>query len=507
MRQYLLLLLISLFFITCKKDENNGVMKNINGVVQKGPFTAGSTVVLNELDGNLNQTGRSFTTTISDNAGNFSFTGIELISDFVQLAVEGFYFNEVTGRISESRINLFAVTNVANRSSVNVNVLTHLSKARIENLVREGNLGFEAARTQSLNEILESFSISNQNLTPEDLNLLGNDTGANILIAISSILLNNKSDGEFVEFLANYSNDLANNGDIDTESITSRIRDDQRGLHLIDHLFPNSTSTIERIRQNIINRYRALGITVVVGDFGSFIYNSGQIAAQEYSFNTTSNINKADSLYYSNPIIIKLDDTVIANSLTGNSTYYVFKFNGTITQNQNYQRLISANGILQNIDEPLFFPGIDNGVLISEQRLVLRNGLSVAFFTQNDSPVISQSVIDRFNSNFVCTECNQISTHILTKNGEIVDLPNVFREGDTIRLLVNPYLNRFFFNNDGSVITDIISRVSQYNPFSISGNDIIPDGVFAQARTITTGIYIDGRLVEFTLNTNAGIGL
>ena len=68
--------------------------KEISGYVQKGPFQIGSTVTVFELDAKLTQTGKTYTAIISDNSGKWLLENVSLISPYVLLKADGFYFNE-----------------------------------------------------------------------------------------------------------------------------------------------------------------------------------------------------------------------------------------------------------------------------------------------------------------------------------------------------------------------------------------------------------------------------
>ena len=43
----------------------------------------------------------------------------------------GFYFNEISNSLSEAQLTLFALSNLSGKTSLNVNILTHLEKNRI----------------------------------------------------------------------------------------------------------------------------------------------------------------------------------------------------------------------------------------------------------------------------------------------------------------------------------------------------------------------------------------
>ena len=87
---------------TEQQEVESPILKKagFSGYVQKGPFSNGSSVTIAELDKNLNQTGKTYFTTISDNLGSFEKKNIALVSNFVTLKADGYYFNEVSGKTS-----------------------------------------------------------------------------------------------------------------------------------------------------------------------------------------------------------------------------------------------------------------------------------------------------------------------------------------------------------------------------------------------------------------------
>src|SRR5665647_224176 len=120
-----LLLGLSLLLVSCETLVNKPVeplKKEIfSGYVQKGPFINGSSVTISELDATLNQTGRSYSTTVADNSGSFEQKKIELVSNYVQLKADGYYFNEVTGESSTGQLTMYALADVSVVNSANVN--------------------------------------------------------------------------------------------------------------------------------------------------------------------------------------------------------------------------------------------------------------------------------------------------------------------------------------------------------------------------------------------------
>jgi len=102
----------------------------IAGYVQKGPFVLGSEITVRELDDRFVPTGRTFTGRIEDSTGRFTIRGT-LTYPFVELSANGFYFNEVTGSLSAAQINLLALADLRDSTTVNVNLLTHLENVRV----------------------------------------------------------------------------------------------------------------------------------------------------------------------------------------------------------------------------------------------------------------------------------------------------------------------------------------------------------------------------------------
>ena len=110
---------------------------DVAGVSQEGPFLMGSSVTVQELDGQtLVQTGKSFRASIKSNQGDFVVKGVSLASQYALLEVNGYYRNEISGERSKGVIALNALTDLSDRNHVNVNLMTHLTAYRILKLVQ-----------------------------------------------------------------------------------------------------------------------------------------------------------------------------------------------------------------------------------------------------------------------------------------------------------------------------------------------------------------------------------
>jgi hypothetical protein len=256
----LFIAVFSLFLNSCKEDVDDNISKEkLSGFIQKGPFLNGTSVSVSELDKGMSQSGKVFNTQIKDNQGTFEISNLQLTSPYVELRANGFYFNEVSGLVSTSQITLNALADVTNISSLNVNVITTLEKARVEKLV-DGGLSFAEAKKKAMNEILSVFSINKSDIQSSeflDINKSGEDNA--ILLAISAVLQGFRSEAELSELLANLSLDMSTDGKLDSETL---------GTALISHAtFLNQS----KIRENLEKRYKDLGVTVQVPPFEKYI--------------------------------------------------------------------------------------------------------------------------------------------------------------------------------------------------------------------------------------------
>jgi uncharacterized protein (TIGR02145 family) len=253
-----------LLLSTCKKviDENkvNNIVKNkLSGLVQKGPFVNGSSIQMYELNSSLAQTGKIFNTQIINNKGSFEIDNIALSSQYVEFIANGYYFNEVTGDISPSPLSLYALSDITDLSSVNVNILTHLEKSRVEYLVGKG-LTFAAAKDSAQKEVLAIFGFQANNMDQsEKLDISVNKQENAILLAISLILQGNRSVGDLTELLANISTDIQKDGKLDDKSILTGLRTSTLGLDM------------SGIRSNLQNRYKDLGDSTTIPGFETYL--------------------------------------------------------------------------------------------------------------------------------------------------------------------------------------------------------------------------------------------
>jgi len=259
---------INFFFIlflfclcACNKKDNEfktSTSYQISGMVEKGPFVSGSKINIYALDDSMTQIGVNYSGNIINDEGEFDFGKIELTSPYIKLSADGYYFNEVRGKLSTGPISLDAVAHLKDQSSVNVNILTHLKRNRILKLLQDGK-SFDEANAQAQKELFSCFSL--QQYADADASTFSITAGTNeaaALIVISSIILKDKTDAELTEYLAKLSEYFEKNGTFSEDTKTDIW---EKSIHL----------SYESIKRNIVERYNSLGKNVDVKDLRYFI--------------------------------------------------------------------------------------------------------------------------------------------------------------------------------------------------------------------------------------------
>jgi hypothetical protein len=107
---------------------------SVAGVVQKGPFIRGSSVVVQSLDANLAPTGQTFEAVTSDDLGSFSIP-VHVTSRYIEVVATGYYFDELTGSLSAAPLTLRALADLGGSPTVDVNLLTSAAEPLVRALV------------------------------------------------------------------------------------------------------------------------------------------------------------------------------------------------------------------------------------------------------------------------------------------------------------------------------------------------------------------------------------
>lgn len=202
-------------------NNNNGgatgtTYKIENGAFQKGPFIAGTTVTIQELDDNLKATGKTYTTQ-TDDTGRFDVTGIG--SRFVEVFANGYYYDELSNAKSKGSVTLRAILDLSVSSSKpSINTLTTLQTERLRAIKKNGK-NFAEAEADSKNAVLGVFGLPENTVTRLDsINLTGTSAGDESLlratVAMLQVASNQSSsvEAELTSLLANIGSDLKDDG-------------------------------------------------------------------------------------------------------------------------------------------------------------------------------------------------------------------------------------------------------------------------------------------------------
>lgn len=246
-------------------------IEKISGYVQKGPYLNGTSIAISELSSDFIPTGKVFSSQILDNKGTFEIKKIDLISQFVELKADGFYFNELTNGNSSAQLTLYALADLTDNTSLNVNILSNLEKGRLEYILSD-SINFSVAKQQALSEILSIFEVEKLDIADSellDITKPGDDNA--ILLAISVIIQGNLSVADLSELLANMATDIREDGVLDSKSLGTQLINNARIIHP------------EIIRENLESRYESLGQTVVIPDFEKYLTQFIENTSFEYT--------------------------------------------------------------------------------------------------------------------------------------------------------------------------------------------------------------------------------
>jgi len=238
MRYITTTILISFLFFACDDGEGAKTVKGrftLHGGVDKGPFIEGSQIEVIKLDNQGFPTGVIFSTT-TNTKGRFGIIVNE--TGYVEVVGAGFYFQEITGEYSNTRIELRALYEVRATGSqeVFVNIFTHLSYRRVKYLLLQG-LSFDEALAQAETELRAELGLAHpdpENALPgTSMDVLGGDTDDNrYLLGLTCVLMqaakNNTGsitiiDRETQRILNTIANDIEEDGAL-SEEMKARIR-------------------------------------------------------------------------------------------------------------------------------------------------------------------------------------------------------------------------------------------------------------------------------------------
>ena len=248
-----------------------GVTCDVHGKVEKGPFVRGSVVSVQPMDAGLQVSGGMYGTVVTDDIGNFVLGSKAFSAPYAEIMSTGYFFNEYTGTLSDGTLTLRALVELDGKSAVNVNVLTHLAYGRVKTLVLSG-LDFKEANARAQKELFEAFGLdAGEGRDVSSFSIVDGDEDAAMLVAISSLLLADRSEAAITEYLSMLSEDFGADGQF-SDGVRATMDADKIKL----------APRLPDIRKNIIARYDNLGLEVVVGDLSPcFDWDGDGIAGNE----------------------------------------------------------------------------------------------------------------------------------------------------------------------------------------------------------------------------------
>lgn len=171
-------------------NPSNPIIGMVSGVAQKGQLAKGSQVTAFALDENLIATGESFPANISDALGSFSVSG-KTTAPYLELRAEGYYFNEVSGSVTDAPIYLEAIV-PSSETDANLNLFTTLTKGRIKTIIASGKK-YDDAKKQAQEELAKALALSINGTDFEDLDITKNSDNNALLLYVACMIQNNRA--------------------------------------------------------------------------------------------------------------------------------------------------------------------------------------------------------------------------------------------------------------------------------------------------------------------------
>lgn len=244
---------------------------SVEGAIQKGPFLKGSPVTLIELDSNLRETGKTYTTTTTNDEGSFAFTD-QLDASYVEVVTSGKYYDEVSGKVTSTTLTLRSLADLSSGATSNINILTHLTRDRIIKLVQEEGKTFSVAKKQAEEELAKVLNMASEVDNFEKLNISGTSTSDAALLAASVMLqemaLLNASSTDPTDKLATYissfRSDIEADGSLDDSDMKSKMKEASKRVN------------IKKVTSNLEERFQEITNTKIeIPTFGNYIDSDG----------------------------------------------------------------------------------------------------------------------------------------------------------------------------------------------------------------------------------------
>lgn len=207
--------------------DSDSVIKDFSGKIEKGALQKGATISASEWSPATGYSGKVFNTETLDNLGGYTIESSEL-QGLLDIRADGFFMNENTNTVESTRIILSGLADSAEEGG-NINIITHIIKQRVINLIKNESKTFAQANTQAVSELYATL-----NWTPE--NPLNTSISQNAkLLFLSAAICKNRTVDQVSALLTTLTADMADGvvdisvldesfGLVDTAVVTANIQ-------------------------------------------------------------------------------------------------------------------------------------------------------------------------------------------------------------------------------------------------------------------------------------------
>ncbi|MBO4829545.1 MAG: fibrobacter succinogenes major paralogous domain-containing protein [Fibrobacter sp.] len=199
---------------------------DVAGLAQKGPFVKGSAVTVQGVDcKTMKFTEEKFSGKVKSNKGDFDVDDVNLSASCALFEVSGYYLNEVSGEKSSDKLTLHAITDLNDRKSVNINVLTELEYERVMKLVSEEKMSFDDAKMQAEKEVLASLGVMDRFESFEGMSIYEKGEGNATLLATSVLLQSDLDAEKLAGRMDDIASSITKNGEWNDEKAKAEMAD------------------------------------------------------------------------------------------------------------------------------------------------------------------------------------------------------------------------------------------------------------------------------------------
>ena len=270
---------------TSEESEGITAIKDLDvaGTAQKGPFVKGSAVTVQGIDcKTMELKDELYEGAVKSDKGDFAVDCVTLSASCALFEVTGKYRSELTGEQSAGEIVLHALTDLKDRESVNINVLTELEYERVMHLVNEEGKTFADAKALAEKEVLAAFGIAGDFDNSEDLTIFENGDGNAALLAVSVLMLAETDDAGLAKRIEKFADSFAETGEWNDDKTKATIEKWQ--------VAATTDGTLDSIRKNI----ESWGYADVVPAFEKYVEVFGNDVVPAWSGNLPSSSSSTE---------------------------------------------------------------------------------------------------------------------------------------------------------------------------------------------------------------------